>query len=772
MSLGLRKVSCFLFLLLCMVQLLALRVRAQAFNLETRDLQILVATYPTERSVAIESTDPKFDASKLRLATSASTWLRPYLSDDGRSLQIYAEYGDGKDTSGTVTLRSDTHTVTVKVQRVCLIDDPSPKVLLSSDKSRIFALFHDTLIALDTRTGRMLFKRKLSPGLLPEETRYLSLSSNGKEIHVLYSKRANLLRLAAADLKLIQTLALPTHGNTVNSRFLIGERAGKVYFVRYKSAQYSTNHTFYPSAVDVIALSSGRLVQSYELPFPSHSDFFLDLAGRNLATIDDALLHPERPELWVRQRCLGTSRNLLFESTATFIRPLWLDGNGLILGPKGAPFLTTDEGHRYYPNYRLMTRFLFDSDSSLAISNQQLFDDAPGGLSALGALPRAFHFLGSNGVAVTPNQIYQLDTLTPYPDRVLREPQNAAEGTGESMQILGLSSDGQDVILKSFYSSRNHSIPTLHFLPARIAALPSEKVRAPLHSSVQASVTQLSWRPLPPPDHYRVYLSTNPADLAPLSPAPNTLLASPAENNLALATPLAPGRTYHWRVDAVYGERLVRGDVQYFSVSRARVTVHTYEVATVVGALRRDFDLPIMTSSEDTAWELHSDSPWLTVRSGSGLGSGSAALSINAASLSVGDHTLNLRMITAEGAVPVPLKIIVSPLQLTELTPIVGAPRILAFGPVVTSNTVEERLVVSIDTDAEVIRLCTAVPLPVLGASRSLTAISATTAEAPFYLSDASLSALGEFDLESLARPFLTARRTGSIPAYNRAPGD
>lgn len=714
-------------------------LHAQSFTLGAESLGIpaFETRSRTPHSIAIASTDPAFDPAALTVSNNSGGWLYSYVSADTRTLELQCAYGNGADAVATVTVRSATHTATLAVNRVGIAASAyrTPKALLSSDKTKLYALYQDTVLLLDARTGSVLARARLGlpPGFTfsPDSGRSFSFSEDESELRVFLSGCPILFRLSARDLSTVGSLALPPAGASGAHRVFAGEKDGALYFIRYGARTNPTDsyhETHYDSVIDVVALASGALRQSYRLP-----------DADQISTLDDLAPHPHRAELWVRER-----RRVFYFSSKVWLRRLSLGPDGLIQEPLGEPLYLTDSMFSSTgPWTDNRARILLRRDAAMAMVDTTVFDAAaepPVPLRTFTFSQMATH-LSQGVIAAAPDRILRLDTGEWFSSETLDSPTGYFNPT-----IVGLSGDGQDVLLLSM----NHDayVPTVVFLPAALASLPASQVRVPADGQLVAPTGQLAWYSLPGADHYRVFLSTEAADLAVAEPAPDLLAGEPPAASLTLSAPLAAGATYFWRVDAVYGGRAVTGAIQSFSVSDARVAQQPFEVATVAGARRRDFSIPVSTASVDTAWQIISDTASITVRAGSGVGPGAAELSLDAVALAVGDTTVGLRLVTSAGTVPVSLKIQTLAPAIETMAVMPDEARCLAIGPAATVNGVREQLLLSIDASTEEIVRCVAIPggtFSILSGARFF----ATGPSAPVYLPGHG-SSLGEFDPASL----------------------
>ncbi|MBC8010069.1 MAG: fibronectin type III domain-containing protein [Burkholderiales bacterium] len=732
-------------------------VRAQSFTLGATALK--VAVFSTEgygysyRSIAVQSTDPTFNPSSLSVSAPENTGVYPVLVDGGRTLRLLCYYSSGNDNTVKVTVRSATQTSVIAVSRVCFTKYRTPKVLLSPDKLRIYALYQDVILAFDARTRDLLASARFplpnGASIAPDSGRSFSFSSDGSELHVFLSGFPTLFRFSSATLKSLASVPLPPPAGGFYGRFFAGERAGRLYFARYDGLSYgwSSYDKYYRSTLEVISFPEGKLLQAMAITPPTDA-YNGQFHGENLA------LHPSRAELWMRERYRAGQWN-----DGVCLRRVPLKADGLISAiPSADLSLTT-----YYtgltpdPWTDTPTRLLLSPNSNQVVVGSSLLEDASPDPVLVRTLPTEPDFLSGGDIAATWGSIVRLDTGETYPATIFSP-------SGEWTILAGLSSDGREVLTLGNDYSRDPT-PVMRFIPEHIAALTVAKKRTPLDGSVVAPVSLLSWYPLPSPDRYRVYLSLAAADLEPALPASGLILGEPTGAALALPNPLPPGALYFWRVDAVYGDRVVAGGVQSFSVSHARVEAQPYETATVAGARRRDLSLPIVTSAADTAWQIQSDTPWLIVRSGSGVGSGFAELSIDAGSLPAGQQIVSLRLVTAEGAIAVVLRIGVLPLTVEAMKPLQGAARLVAVGPVAATNGVAERFLLSIDTANEQIPLCVAIPSDTLGIG---TQITTTNADAPFYVLQDGIT-VGEFDPVTLALKRIIRKKPLPGEIYNNS---
>lgn len=742
--------------------------QAQTFTLSANSLKMAVfysdqSFRNSYRDIVVQSNDPDFDYSKLTIFSPDGVGLYPMLLDGGRRIRINAYYGAGQDNEVKVTIRSPNQSSIITVSRFCFAKYRTPKVLFSADQLYIYALYQDVILMFDARTRDLLAKTRLP---IPADTtfeyksgRSLTFSSDGNELHVFISGfSSSLFRFSRATLAPLPTITLPPNSLGFPRRVFIGERAGHAYFAQFDagSSDWGAYETFYDTSLLAYTFPEGKLVQKKQITPPG-------VAYLGHFQSEEFVLHPTRAELWIRERYRGG-----IWGRGTCLRRVLLTSDGL----------TSDipsECLRFGQNYATSTKepwlenpsgLLLTRGSDQVIVGSALVRDSEPSPIIVRPLPVEANFISAGNIAASEGQIIRIDTGELFPSLILSNIQDS--GT-----FVGLSNDGRSILTVGGYSEFDPT-PKVHFLPARIAALESSKARSPLAGSIVAPTTTLSWYALPGPDRYRVYLSTREDEFSTTTPSPSLILAEPGEASLTLPSPLSAGAIYYWRVDAIYGDRIIIGDVQTFSVSRARVDTQPLEVSTLVGARRRDFSVPVMATSSDVAWRIVSDTPWVSVRMGAGVGTGTAELSIDAGALAAGIQTATLNLITSDGSVPISLGVNVVKLSINTWTTLAGGPRIVGVGQTVTTNKVNERFLFSIDAATEQLRLCATIPESMLPVSISKIPIIATTYEHPFYIFFSS-GTFGEFDQETLALKRVVKSPFDSSQSYipsNIRPGD
>ncbi len=729
-------------------------LRAQAFSLEANSIDIATffGQYYSMVDVALKSDDPAFIPGSLNINNNTS-WLGANINAERRVLRVYCYYDNGIEATAKITVRTATHTSTLTVNRRCFAAYRSPKTLLSADKTRIYALYQDAVLMLDARTQHLLASARLAPppGITfsSDGGRVLSFSEDQTQLRVFISGCPLLFRLSPVDLASLGPLSLPPLTALAAQRVFAGEKAGKLYFVRYGSALNSADGAYsyyypkhYQSTIDVVSAVSGALLQSYTLP-----------AAEQTTTIDDLAIHPTRDETWIRER-----RRTSYYTSSVWLRRLSLDAAGLVQTTLGSPQFLQDLSYYAATDQwsESSARTLLRSGASYAISPPFVFDATSEPPTALSGKSSYATLLSRGNIAAGAYGVQCLDTGESLSSSALKLP-----GEYNDPTIVGLSEDGLDLI--AVQGDYGIMLPRVHFLPAAFAAQASNQARVPVDGQMTAPPAALSWYALPGAAHYRVYLSTTASDLTDDTTSASHLLGESDQASLDLSTALAAGKIYYWRVDAVYGDRLVTGTVQSFSVSAARVENQPCEIATVAGARRRDFSLPIVTSAADTTWKIVSEVPWISVRSGSGARPGVAEFSVDAQSLAGGDHDTVVWLVTSDGSVPITLKFRVQAPAFNQAVVRPGFARLLAIGPSVVIKGAVERLLFTVDTESEQILRCVSVPSTTLPFTSSLLP-SCPAPGSPLYV-PASGNSIGEFDPESLE-----LKRVVQVPALAGEP--
>ena len=759
MSPFLRAFLGLLYVLICFGLAPPAALRAQSFSLAATTAQLLVASDAVDSSeVSIFSDDPAFRGYTLSVSNDSGGWLYTSLAHDGSSVFLSSGSSDTTETVATVTVRSPTHEAKLKVRRLSVGPSIKPKVLLSSDKSTLYALYWNTLVAYDASTGMVknLSRFSMAPdsAYVGSQGRVLRNSADGTALEVFFSAVPRIARFQAGTLAARPALELKDGAPAGTQRIFAGERDGRIYFLRYGAPIDSADtyiYTYFETFVEVLNATDGRLLQSFPVPAPAET-------RENHFSVDDLALHPRRQELWARTQYETTG----YADRSRLLR-LRLDENGLVesVVDDGVALESVYYATRHRPWSDDMPRIRFTTRPDYVVTNTTILSDIR--VEDPDAVPQVVKTLdspvtgltGTGAVAVCSNLFVLLEEglRRELPALQTRFPNYY------NYSVLGFSGDDQELILSSGESS--YRLPKLSVEPLSplLASLPSVNHRTPSDGATVAPLNHLAWRPQPGADRYRVYLADSKTDLDAPEPAAELLLGEFLMAELDLPGALAPGQTYFWRVDSVFGTRTQVGEVQRFGVSHARIDGLPLGFETIVGARRRDVALSVLASDSQVQWSLVSETPWISVRQGSGSGPGKAEISVDALALGTGTHEARLRLTTTEGAVPVTLNIKVRPLDIETMKVLRDAGRLIAIGPSVHDESgTAGRFLLSIDTASEQIALCRPLPVPEFYSTWNKPTLSVTDGANPVYAINA--NCVAEIDPETLS-----FKRVFTLPA-------
>jgi hypothetical protein len=672
-------------------------LKAQVFSLGTSEIELhTFAGHSTRITVPISFSRPLIAGEPFYLdyGSGGTSWAHLSLSPRNDSITISATGADSGDVPPILArLRSFNHEETLRITRVNHPAYRDPELVWAADGSRYYALYEDVILAMDPSGQRVLGQGSVPPfvrgpifGNGKTGPRRFYFSPDNNELCAFFSATRTLARFDPSSLALIDTQSFPdlVDAPQAYGTYLASDQGGVVYFLRYSAARYNVEfperyYSYNPVIIEVRRRNDGTLLQTMKVPAPPG-------AFSDISTITGLARHPYRDEVWLYARH-AESASPRFYDVGRLIRYRVLP-DGTIGETIGTPTL------------------LQKRQFSSTISSYDPLIDWGG-----------FQFTRQRGVALVAGLIVLDDRAdapvvlyvapntgqeSRYPARLSPDGTVIITGAGVirrawngelvgQMPVLTSTADqfgtfnprGSDILqIESTYLT---SFPVAVSVTDAVLQSASGQIRTPLAGSIVAPLTNLFWNPVPGATAYRVYLSETASALQPATPSSDFILGETAGTNFTLPAQLAAGRVYHWRIDPVVGDRVLRGEIQSFSVSKARIeTALPLRVQTFAKVRSREFVVDILTSELDTAWQLVSDSPWLNVRTGgSGNGPRTATLSVDTGTLTVHSDAPvslkgSLRLVTADGSVAVPVEIAVQSVYSTQIVPVPNTSRLLA----------------------------------------------------------------------------------------------
>jgi hypothetical protein len=227
---------------------------------------------------------------------------------------------------------------------------------------------------------------------------------------------------------------------------------------------------------------------------------------------------------------------------------------------------------------------------------------------------------------------------------------------------------------------------------------------APADGSITLSPGRLEWSPLPGVDRYNVYLGTLETAVANADTNSAAFLGTTTQPYFQLSSPLTPGTTYFWRVDAATQFDTTKGDVKEFTVSGISSSTSEINAATVQG--HRDFKISFTLDSANPGvpWVASADQSWVSFTQTTGVTPATVEVVLDASILDTGLHQASLTISSgANASFSIPIQFNVEPLNLTVLKSDPGSPFVYAISED-TSATPARAYLLEINTVTESIR--------------------------------------------------------------------
>ncbi|MFA6545909.1 MAG: hypothetical protein WCS99_15935, partial [Limisphaerales bacterium] len=250
---------------------------------------------------------------------------------------------------------------------------------------------------------------------------------------------------------------------------------------------------------------------------------------------------------------------------------------------------------------------------------------------------------------------------------------NAATGTKladlpRSAPVQAVSSDCSRLV---YFDSSLHAIKTLDLL-SLVGPGVLNRDAVPADGSISLSPARLEWGPLAGVDLYRVYLGQSRAEVAAAGTNSPLFLGSVSQFYFQLASPLAEGTTYFWRVDAVSEFDVTPGDIREFTVSPISCSPNQVEAATVQGHRNLKTSVTLSSQAPGMTWQAGADQSWIGFTQQSGTTPATVEIVLNAANLPAGLHQGTITIsnnATRLFSIPVTLQVDALKLTVMKSTP-------------------------------------------------------------------------------------------------------
>lgn len=232
-----------------------------------------------------------------------------------------------------------------------------------------------------------------------------------------------------------------------------------------------------------------------------------------------------------------------------------------------------------------------------------------------------------------------------------------------SSQVQAMTSDYARLV---YFDGTAHALKSVNLFD-KVGATILKRNTSPANQAIVLPPTQLQWSPVPGVDRYRIYLGESSAAVTQAGSGSPLLLGEINGSTFPLATPLAAGKTYYWRVDVVGANEVVAGTVQSFTVSTIASDTATIDAATVRGHSNYSVPIAISSAAAGQAWSASATASWITFAATSGTTPATVTAQFNASALAVGVQQAEIKITGPDGTFSIPVRLQVDPLALTVI---------------------------------------------------------------------------------------------------------
>lgn len=286
---------------------------------------------------------------------------------------------------------------------------------------------------------------------------------------------------------------------------------------------------------------------------------------------------------------------------------------------------------------------------------------------------------------------------------------------------------------------------------------------SPEDGATVAQPERFQWFPVTGISRYQIHLGTVRSVVETATSTSSTYLGETGNTWIDLASPLAAGQTYFWRVVPIGsdGQPAGTGVTRSFFVSNLTLSRSSIDAETVEGVARHVETIGLQAAGPQQ-WSVTADVPWIGFENTSGATPGDLVAYFDATSLTSGYHDAHITM-TSGGvsfAIPVRLRVHAANFMITEAD--LELPWVYAISQ--ESNTSgQPSFLLRINTATDVIE--TAVPC-----GRSVTDLSIHYQENRIYLTNWQTGILRAFDRDSFAQ--VRTYQFGPAGAVGSSEGD
>ncbi len=276
---------------------------------------------------------------------------------------------------------------------------------------------------------------------------------------------------------------------------------------------------------------------------------------------------------------------------------------------------------------------------------------------------------------------------------------------------------------------------------------------SPVDQSITLAPAQLEWTALPGIGNYQIYLGESESAVAAAGNGAPEYLGQIVGSAYELGTPLTPGHTYFWRVDAVEANEVVPGEVHRFTVSTVASNLTALDVATVHGQANLGAAISLTAAADGTPWSANASVSWMSFIQSNGVTPATLGVHIDASQLAAGAYQANITLSTPSGPYVIPVHLQVDSLAVTMMRSDPASNLVYAISEDASQAT-DRAYLVELDSQQEAITR-------VVPVGRGVTDLAIHHGDNRVYVADYEIGALVAVDLDS----FAVVRTYSFVPA-------
>jgi hypothetical protein len=292
-----------------------------------------------------------------------------------------------------------------------------------------------------------------------------------------------------------------------------------------------------------------------------------------------------------------------------------------------------------------------------------------------------------------------------------------------------------------YFDASARQLRTLNLLqsvgPAILGREPS-----PAEGAFVLPPSYLIWSPLPGVSSYRVYLGTSSTAVSAATPASPLYRGVVNTSTFSVNPALTPGTTYYWRIDAVNGSEITKGELHSFTVASLATSTAQINTTTVRGHVGHIVEIGLSAESVQT-WTATSPASWIRFETSTGTTPATLRAILDASALPVGLQRSSITLTAGGSPVTLPVSLQVEPLAVTRFAPRPGSTKVYALSEDSTNPSAKAYLL-EIDTLRE--KISRVVPV-----GKSATDLAVHLDDECIYVTNWAGGSLLALDLDSLA---------------------